>query len=64
MENMSKQEYMKPAMRVLEIQNQCQILSVSGVHSIDGNADMHYGGGGSGPARARQRDIWDDDWSE
>ena len=61
---MNKKEYMKPAMRVFETQHQCHILSVSDVHSIGGNADMHYGGGGSGPARARQRDIWDDGWSE
>ncbi len=46
-------EYITPAMRVVRIQHQCHILSGSPVNSIDGNAELNYGGGGSGPARAR-----------
>ena len=41
------------------------IICSSPVRSVNGNADIDYGGGGSDPARARSyRDIDWDDWDE
>ena len=54
-------EYMKPAMRVVKLQHQCHILSGSPVNSIGGNAELDYGGGGSGSARARSHGVWNDE---
>ena len=53
-------EYMKPAMRVVRIQHQCTILSGS-ITGTDNNANLIYGGGGSGPARARSHGVWNDE---
>ena len=52
-------------MMVVRLQQQSIICS-SPVNRVSGNADLDYGGGGSGPARARQHSgiDWDDDWSE
>ena len=56
---------MKPDMKVVKLQHQCHILSGSEVRGIGGNADVDYGGGGSGPARARSFGGIDwDDWDE
>jgi hypothetical protein len=60
--NMTK-EYMKPATQVVEIHQRSGILSGS-VNGVDGNASLRYGGGGSGPARARSFDGCDDSWNE
>ena len=59
-----KKIYSKPTMKVVRIQ-QTHIICAS-VTGTDGNAGLNYGGGGSGPANARQRGgfDWDDDWSE
>ena len=61
-----KKQYQKPEQRVVVLQHRCQILAVSELHGVGGNGDVNYGGGGSGPARARQHGgiDWDDDWSE
>lgn len=50
-------------MMVVTLQQQSIICS-SPVRSVSGNADLGYGGGGSGPARARQHSgfDWDDEW--
>ena len=60
-----KRTYEKPAMTVVQLQHQCNILSGSGLTDTDGNAGLQYGGGGSGPARARSNGGIDwDDWDE
>ena len=58
-----KKTYQKPTMMVVTLQQQSIICS-SPVRSVSGNADLGYGGGGSGPARARQHSgfDWDDEW--
>ena len=62
-----KKNYMKPALRVVRIQQKCQILSGS-VTSVEssvesGDTGIGYGGGSSGPARARSNGGIDwDDW--
>ena len=52
-----KKNYMKPAMRVVQIQQKECILDAS----LDTNVGLNYGGGGSGTARSRSSDGWDDD---
>ena len=65
-----KKNYMKPALRVVRIQQKCQILSgsVTSVESGDtgiGDTGITGGGPGSGPARARSNGGIDwDDWDE
>ena len=58
-----KKMYMKPTMMVVTLQQQ-GIICTSPVTSVNGNADMDYDGGGSGPARARQHSgfDWDNEW--
>ena len=58
-----KKKYMKPTMMVVTLQQQ-SIICASDVTSVTGNADLDYGGGGSGPARARSYGgiDWDDEW--
>ena len=48
---------------VVTLQQQ-SIICASDVTSVTGNADLDYGGGGSGPARARSYGgiDWDDEW--
>ena len=58
-----KRDYKKPTMRVVELRNNHHLLSGSPVDSVDGNTNLKYRGGGSGPARSRSNDAdWDDDW--
>ena len=49
-------------MRVVRIQQQCHILSGS-ITGTDSNANLIYGGGGNGPARARSNGgiDWDEE---
>jgi hypothetical protein len=49
-------------MRVVRIQHQCHILSGS-ITGTDGNANLIYGGSGSGSARARSNGgiDWDEE---
>ena len=56
-----KKTYLQPTMMVVTLQQQ-SIICTSDVRSVNGNADLDYGGGGSGPARApRHRGTdWDD----
>ena len=53
---------MKPTMMVVRLQQQ-GIICASPVSNVDSNADLNFGGGGSGPARARQHSgiDWDDE---
>ena len=61
---MNKQAYQKPALRVVKIQQTSIICTSNSVSSVNSNADLNYGGGGSGPARARSHGgiDWDDEW--
>ena len=50
-------------MRVVRIQQKCQILSGSVTSVESGDTGIGYGGGGNGPARAPRRSGIDwDDW--
>ena len=64
---MNKKDYQKPAMRVVLLQHQQHLLAGSDVTNVNsGDTGIGYGGGGSGPARARQFNggiDWDD-WDE
>ena len=56
-----KKNYQKPAMQVVAISQQCNILTDS-VHTVGGNAGFNAKvSGGSGPARSRSFDDWDDE---
>ncbi len=58
-------KYQKPSIKVTVINTTGIICTSDAVTKTDGNADIDYGGGGSGPARARQHGFWDDDdWGE
>jgi hypothetical protein len=60
---MMKQNYIKPATRVVKLQHQNMVcVSLTNVNS--GDAGLDYNGGGSGPARSRHHSVWDDDWDE
>ncbi|MBQ4391696.1 MAG: hypothetical protein II826_01140 [Prevotella sp.] len=58
-----KKKYMKPTMMVVRLQQQ-GIICASPVSNVDSNADLNFGGGGSGPSRARSHGDtgWDDEW--
>lgn len=53
---MKKKIYNKPTMEVVEIKATQQLLAGS-VKTIDGNAGIGFGGGGSGPALAPGMDL-------
>ena len=58
---MNKKEYQKPVMQVVKI-NVSQQLLVDSVHSVGGNAGFNPEiSGGSGVARSRSFDDWDDE---
>ena len=59
-----KKTYWQPTMMVVRLQQQSIICTSNSVSSVNSNADMDYGGGGSGPARVRQHSgiDWDDEW--
>ena len=59
-----KKTYLQPTMMVVTLQQHSIICGSNGVSHVSGNVDMDYGGGGSGPARARQHSgiDWDDEW--
>ena len=62
---MNKKHYQKPAMRVVRIQQKCQILSGSVTRVESGDTGITGGGPGSGPARSRSNGGIDwDDWDE
>ena len=56
-----KKNYMKPAMQVMAIR--ATSICQSSVKNISTNADLNFGRGGNGYARAKERGGWDDeDW--
>jgi hypothetical protein len=58
---MNKKAYMKPEMWAHTMKMVNTICAGSGpVQNVGGNADLIYGGGGSGAARSR-KGVWDDD---
>ena len=57
---MNKKAYQKPALQAVTINIRHQLLNTS-VNNVAGGT-LKYGGGGSGPARARSFDDWDDEW--
>ena len=58
---MNKKDYQKPAMQAISISLHYHLLEGSPVDTISGNASLNYKGGGSGPARGRGGDSWDDE---
>ena len=60
---MEKKFYAAPTIEVVEYGMNEIICSSNKVKSVDaGDADLGYGGGGSGPARSNNRGgIWDED---
>ena len=59
-----KKTYLKPTIQVVTLQQQ-GIICTSNVSNVDGNADIGYGGGGSGPACVRGRgEVEWDEWQE
>jgi len=61
---MNKKAYQKPALQAVKIQQTSIICTSNSVSSVNSNADLNYGGSGSGPARARSHSgiDWDDEW--
>ena len=61
---MKKKQYLKPTTMVVTLQQQSIICTSNDVSRVSGNAGLNYGGGGSGPARARSHGDagWDDEW--
>jgi len=57
---MNKKEYQKPALQVVTIDIRHQLLNAS-LTGTTNNVNMTYGGGGSGEARSRSLDGWDDE---
>ena len=57
-----KKEYQKPVIfiDIMDCEGQILVESIQEVINVDGNADIEYGGGGSGPARAPQYSVWDE----
>ena len=52
-----KKQYQSPTIEVAKMAIENLML----VGSIQGNANIKMGGGGSGPARGREGTSWDDD---
>ena len=59
-----KKNYQKPSMKVIKIQHQGIICTSGTVTNVEsGDTGIGFGGGGSGPSRARSFGGWDD-WDE
>ena len=61
-----KKEYMKPTMRVVELQHRSHLLGGS-VKNLTGNTGMKLGGSDAnynGTIRSRSFDDWDDEEEE
>lgn len=56
---MNKKAYQQPTMNVVKLQHHSMIC-VS-VNSVDGNANLRYGGGASVDANSRRGGDWDDE---
>jgi hypothetical protein len=59
-----KKAYLKPTMMVVTLQQQRIICNSNDVSRVSSNVGIDYGGGGSGPARARSYGgiDWDNEW--
>lgn len=58
---MDKKFYQQPRLQTTKVEIQNQLLAGS-VTNVNCNADMKYGGGGTGAARAGEGgDVWDDE---
>jgi len=57
---MNKKAYQQPTMKVVKLQHKSHILSGS-VNSVDGNANLRYGGGAAVDANSRRGGDWDDE---
>lgn len=58
---MDKKFYQQPRLQTTKVEIQNQLLAGS-VTNVYCNADMKYGGGGTGAARAGDGgDVWDDE---
>lgn len=53
-----EKDYQKPTLQVVAIQ--AISMMAQSVNDAKGNAGIRYGGRGSGAARSRQYDSWDD----
>ena len=60
---MKKQAYLTPEIWVEELKTESPLLvnSVTGIQTNLGTSTLGYGGGGSGPARAGENHLWDDE---
>ena len=57
-----KKTYIQPTIWVDELGTECPLLGLSRtVTNTDGNGELIYRGGGAGPARAGENDLWDDE---
>ena len=56
-----KKIYLRPTMLAVAL-HQCQILAVSDVTDVSSNVDVGYNGEGTGPARVKEHNIWDEEW--
>ena len=54
-----KKNYQEPCVTSIIVNMQHHLLNDS-VKNIEGNASLNYKGGGSGPARGRQGNSWED----
>ena len=59
-----KKTYLQPTMMVVRLQQQSIICASNDVSLVNSNAGIDYGGGDTGPARARQNSgtDWDNEW--
>ncbi len=60
---MNKKVYQQPELQVVKVDMQNHLLegSPQEVHSVKSNANIGYGGGGSGTAYGRESSGWDDE---
>jgi len=59
---MNKKVYQQPELQVVKVEAQHLICkSPDEIHSVKGNANIGYGGGGNGPAYGRESSGWDDE---
>lgn len=62
-----KKNYQKPKIWVEELKMESPLLGgslINQVTNVIGNTSIGYGGGGSGPARAGENSLWDDEEDE
>ena len=58
-----KKNYQKPTINVVKIE-MTQMLALSGVGYVNGNAGIEYGGGSNQAARVKTNTVDWDDWDE